>query len=64
MKKKYGVPIHIRLEPQQAVELDEFCKASKMTRSQVFRELLRNATLRPAIINTKTPQPQRAESDV
>jgi hypothetical protein len=55
MEKKYDVPIHIRLERTQAVELDAFCKAAKMSRSQVFRELLRTATLRPAIIRSEAP---------
>lgn len=55
MEKKYEVPIHIRLERAQADDLDAFCKATKMSRSQVFRELLRNATLRPAIIHTEAP---------
>lgn len=53
MKMTKDYPIHIRLDAEQLARLDAFCVAAKMSRSQVVRELLSNATLRPAVIRTE-----------
>jgi len=64
-KKQLDYPIHVRLDAEQLARLETFCTASKMSRSQVIRELLSHATLRPAIIRTEAPvangQRQRQE---
>lgn len=47
--------ISVRLTDDQMALLNEFCKATGWTYSQVIRQLLDSANIRPATIRTDFP---------
>ena len=56
-KRKVTVdqPIHVRLTDDQLARLDEMSVSTGLSRSQVIRHLIDQASIRPAIIRTEAP---------
>ena len=48
-------PIHVRLTDEQLARLEEMCAETGLSRSQVIRHLVDQASIRPAIIRTEAP---------
>jgi len=53
MKRRKQELIAFRLSDEELERLDEMVEQTGMTRSQVIRHLLDNATVKPAIIRTE-----------
>ena len=47
--------VHVRFSHEQMTRLDVICRETGLSRSQVVRHLLDNASIRPAIIRTEAP---------
>ena len=47
--------LHVRVNDEMLERLDQICAQTGLTRSQVLRHLLDNATIKPAIIRTEIP---------
>jgi len=50
--------ISVRLTDDQMAILEQLCKATGWTYSQLIRHLLESANVRPATIRTEVPQPE------
>ena len=54
-------PIHVRLTDEQLARLDEMSISTGLSRSQVIRHLIDQASIRPAIIRTEAPAANGAQ---
>ena len=53
--------ISVRLTDDQMAILEQLCKATGWTYSQLIRHLLESVNVRPATIRTEVPQPETTQ---
>lgn len=54
--------ISVRLTDDQMALLNQLCKATGWTASQLIRHLLESANVRPAVVRTDPPQAEAANA--
>lgn len=60
MKDTKDTVIGVRLSDTQMQMLRSVCEATGLSAAELFRQLLENATIRPAVIRTEAPEKEQA----